>query len=110
MRSSNRLSDLFHDFGLFADISRAIEDIIILNGTKEMIDSYVYKLSNLTVEVIDIQTHILDDFSQWEYCSYANVVYEPIMPQWNFDGVFPKIIYKNYYDTVSDFIYAVIFI
>ncbi|CAG9317125.1 unnamed protein product [Blepharisma stoltei] len=106
MSSFNRLGNLLYDFGLFTDISRALDKTIILNGAKELIDSYVYKLGNLTVEVIDLQTHILDDFSRWDYCSYASIADESIMPQWNFEEVFPKIIYKNFYDTVTDFVYA----
>ncbi|CAG9317123.1 unnamed protein product [Blepharisma stoltei] len=106
MSSFYRYGRLLFDLGWMSDSARAIDKNIMLNGAKEQLYTYIYRLGNTSLELEDIQLYLIDDFHKWDYCPYAKIIKEPIMPQWNFEGAHPKIIYKNFYDTVSDFIYA----
>ncbi|CAG9317121.1 unnamed protein product [Blepharisma stoltei] len=106
MSSFNRQGKLLFNLVYMADLARTLDKGKLLGSPKYLEDHYGYLLGNLSLELENLQGYLLDDFRQWDYCPYAKVISKPIIPQWNFDGAYPEIIFENFYDTVTDFIYS----
>ncbi|CAG9317120.1 unnamed protein product [Blepharisma stoltei] len=106
MSAFSRQGNILFDLGYLSDLSRTLDRGKLLNAGASTLNVYYNYVGNLTATIENLQNYLLDDFRQWSYCPYSIIISEPIMPQWNFDKASPEILYKNFYDTISDFIYA----
>ncbi|CAG9317112.1 unnamed protein product [Blepharisma stoltei] len=95
------LGNLLYNIGLTADSARTIDKSKMFN-----LDYSSQKAPFLSIlqEIQTIQNTILSDFENWEFCSVSDIIYDPLIPIWSFDGKSPKIQYENMYNTLEIFL------
>ncbi|CAG9317138.1 unnamed protein product [Blepharisma stoltei] len=105
LSSFKNLSDLLYDLGLAADSARLIDLSKLTNASDEQINSYIAGLEKIILDLEAIQGTILEDLSQWSYCSSSEIVLNAIIPLLYFDTYNPSVKYSNLYDSISEIIF-----
>ncbi|CAG9320301.1 unnamed protein product [Blepharisma stoltei] len=105
MSSFKLIGDLLYNLGSASDMARTMDRMIFMNVSKPLLVNHMHLYENLIAELENIENHILGDFSQWSYCSAADILHDSLVPLWSFEEMPPKISYANLYNTIGKFIF-----
>ncbi|CAG9325445.1 unnamed protein product [Blepharisma stoltei] len=102
LKTFENLGEIAYNLGVTANFASLLE-FGMVTGQSNVAENKE-RLTNSIEELRSLENTILDDYSSWKYCSYSEIVKDPIIPTWSFEFG-PQISHLNLYDQVEKFIY-----